>query len=88
MSDCCLMSSEEYFSYFQGIGLGLECLMPLSTICQLYHGGWFYSWRKLEYPEKTTDLLQVTDKLLSHNVVSSTPCLSGIQTHNVNRDRH
>jgi hypothetical protein len=23
--------------------------------------------------EKTTDLLQVTDKLLSHNVVSSTP---------------
>jgi len=27
-----------------------------------------------EYPEKTTNLLQVTDKLLSHNVVSSTPC--------------
>jgi hypothetical protein len=25
-------------------------------------------------PEKTTDLSQVTDKLLSHNVVSSTPC--------------
>ena len=30
--------------------------------------------------EKTTDLPQVTDKL-SHNVVSSTPCLSGVRTH-------
>jgi hypothetical protein len=28
-----------------------------------YHGRQFYWWRKPEYPEKTIDLSQVTDKL-------------------------
>jgi hypothetical protein len=37
---------------------GLGCSMSLSTILQLYHGGQFY-W----YPEKTSGLSQVTDKL-------------------------
>jgi len=30
---------------------------------QLYRGFEFYRWMKPEYPEKTTDLSQVTDKL-------------------------
>ena len=62
--------------------------MPLSTIFQLYRGGQFYWWRKPENPDKTTDLSQVTDKLLSHNVVSSTLHMKGIRTHNVSSDRH
>jgi hypothetical protein len=39
------------------------------SVISPWHGVQFYWWRELEYLEKTTDLLQVTDK---HNVLLST----------------
>jgi hypothetical protein len=48
-----------------------DCLLVMvltspSTIYQLYRGDQFYWWREPEYPEKTTDLPQVTEKKLDH----------------------
>ena len=57
---------------FEWKGQGLWCLPPLSATFQLYPGVQIYWWRKLEYPEKTTHLLQVTEKRYHINVVSST----------------
>jgi len=48
---------------YVGLGLGVTVFMSLLVIFQLYRGSQFYWWRKPEFPEKTTDLSQVTDKL-------------------------
>ena len=73
-------TATSYTMYTLNVKKRLEfwCLTPLSTKFQLYYAGQFYWWMKPEYPEKT----------LSHNVVSSTPRLSAVRTHNVRGDRH
>jgi hypothetical protein len=68
-----------------GLVLGLWCLMPLSSIFQLYLDSQFYWWRK---PEKTTDLLQITHKLYHILLYQVNFTKSMIQTLNIINDRH
>jgi len=53
--------------YLTPLSTIFQLYRTLSTIFQLYRGGQFY-WRKMpEYPEMTTNLSKVTDKL--HHVM-------------------
>ena len=58
-----VLSKVSYVCFWIGF-IGLWYLMPLSSIFQLYRGCQLYWWRKPEYPDKTTDLSQITDDLM------------------------
>ncbi len=77
-----------YIYIFVGLMLVLWCLMPLSTIFQLN------MWRSVLFvegtgiPEKTTDLLQITDKLNHIMLYRVHLAICEIPTRNFRGDRH
>ena len=79
----------EWISLHTLFWFGLWFLTPLSTIFQLYCGGQFCcQWKKTGVSGENHWPAASHWQTLSHNVISSTPPLSGIQTHNVSGDRH
>jgi len=61
--------------------LGLWCLTPLSRYLS-YIVVVSFMWRKPEYPEKTTDLSQVTDKLYHIMLHRVHLAMNRVRTHN------
>jgi hypothetical protein len=58
-----------------------------NNISVIYRSSQFYWWRKPEYPEKTTDMSQVNDKLY-HMLYQVHIAMSRVRTQNFSGDRH
>jgi hypothetical protein len=83
MTQRCFMLCTTYTNFWSIIcSLEVRCLTPLSKIFQL-----LLVWRKLEYPENSTDLSQVTDKLDHIMFYRVHLAMNGVQTHSLSSDR-
>jgi hypothetical protein len=83
MTQMCFMLCTTYTNFLSIIcPLEVRCLTPLSKIFQL-----LLLWRKLKYPEKSTDLSQVTDKRYHIMFYRVHLAMNGVQTHNLSGDK-
>jgi hypothetical protein len=68
-------------------GVRVRVVVTLHTISDI---SWWpvLSWKTPGYPEKTFDLLQITDRLYHIILDQVLHTMSGIRTHNMSGDRH